>query len=291
MFESLGLSSRPSLVIPAPSPRIEITLLVDSHGSQPPDLRLDPKALGDYRDCVSPASSNSSTGWPAEGYSPVASPCVSPPNRACGTGLSSLDLCPGLQGIHTSSAHSSPGASPHNSITDETFLAPQQRGGASPNLHQRSRSASPHKRSYDQAYSCQGGTPIKQRSRSPSPIPSPYEQQPSFYPTKYHPQAEFQPVVQSSTLGLEEILNSLSSRAGASVTLQDAHLQAQRLDCVCGEGYDWVIEQKTTGSVATEVTSEAFCMLPAVWPPRAVHHAAFRCVVCRCYFITMENVC
>ncbi|XP_059186305.1 nuclear factor of activated T-cells, cytoplasmic 2-like [Centropristis striata] len=281
VFESLGLASRPG-TIPSPSPRIEITPSGDSLSSQTLEPSPGTKALGGYRECVSPASSNSSTGWPAEAYSPLASPCVSPSNRdSCGVGLSGLDLCPGIQGIHTSSAHSSPGASPRNSITDETYLLPQHQRTASSHPHQRSRSASPHgKRSLDQTHSCQGGTPVKQRSRSPSPIPSPHEQQGSYYLHQFQVQPEFQPQAQTSTPGLEEMLNSLSSslpRAMPSAVVRDAHGQAQKQDCVYGEGYDdWAIEQERMGRVGAEIKSETFYMVPAVWPPpHPGHHSAF----------------
>ncbi|XP_049894214.1 nuclear factor of activated T-cells, cytoplasmic 2-like [Epinephelus moara] len=276
VFESLGLASRQG-TIPAPSPRIEITRVSgDSLSSQTLDPSPGTKALGPYRECVSPASSNSSTGWPADAYSPVASPCVSPSNGgSCGVGLSGLDLCPGIQGIHTSSAHSSPGASPHNSVTDETYLLPQHQRPASSLPHQRSRSASPHgKRSYDKTQSCQGGTPVKQRSRSPSPIPSPHEQQGSYYLHQYQAPAEFQPQAQTTSSGLEEMLSSLSSSLPRA--MPPAVVQTQRQDCVYGEGYDWSIEQERMGRAGAEVKSETFYMLPAVWPPpHPVHHGAF----------------
>ncbi|XP_029286549.1 nuclear factor of activated T-cells, cytoplasmic 2 [Cottoperca gobio] len=280
VFDSLGLTSRPG-TIPAPSPRIEITPSGDSLSSQTLESSLGTKALVAYRDCVSPASSNSSSGWPAEAYSPSASPCVSPSNGGgCGLGLSGLDLCTGIQGIHNSSAHSSPGASPRNSITDEIFLQPQHQRTASSLPHQRSRSASPHvKRSYDQADSCRGGTPVKQRSRSPSPIPEPHEQQASYYLHQYQAQAELQPPAQTCSSGLEEMLSSLSSslpRAMLSAVVRDAHMQAPRQDCVYGEGYDWAIEQERMGRAGAEDKSKTFFMLPAVWPPpHPVHHVAF----------------
>ncbi|XP_054472545.1 nuclear factor of activated T-cells, cytoplasmic 2 [Anoplopoma fimbria] len=279
VFDSLGLASRPG-TIPAPSPRIEITPSGDSLSSQTLEMSPGTKALVAYRECVSPASSNSSTGWPAEAYSPLASPCVSPSNGAgSGMGLSSLDLCPGLQSIHTSSAHSSPGASPRNSVTDETFLLPQQQHTASSLPHQRSRSASPHgKRSYDQSHPCQGATPVKQRSRSPSPIPSHHEQQGSYYLQQYQAQPEFQPQPQTSSSGLEEMLSSLSSslpRAIPYAVVRDAHVPAQRQDCVYGEGFDRAFEQERMGRAGAEVKSETFYMLPAVWPPaHPVHHGA-----------------
>ncbi|XP_034389468.1 nuclear factor of activated T-cells, cytoplasmic 2 [Cyclopterus lumpus] len=276
VFDTLGLASRPG-TIPAPSPRIEITPSGDSLTSQTLKLSPGTKALGAYRECVSPASSNSSTGWPVEAYSPLASPSISPSNG--GMGLSSLDLCPGLQGIHTSSTHSSPGASPRNSVTDETFLVPQHQRTASSLLHQRSRSVSPHgKRSYDLAHSCQGATPVKQRSRSPSPIPSLHEHQRSYYIQQYQAQAEIQPQTQTSCPGLEEMLNSLSSslpRATPYVMVRDAHGPPQRQDCVYGEGYERAIEQERMSRAGAEVKSETFYMLPAVWPsPHPVHHRA-----------------
>ncbi|XP_042360980.1 nuclear factor of activated T-cells, cytoplasmic 2-like [Plectropomus leopardus] len=276
VFDSLGLSSRQG-TIPAPSPRIEITRVSgDSLSSQPLEPSPGTKALGAYRECVSPASSNSSTGWTAEVYSPMPSPSVSPSNvGSCGVGLSGLDLCPGLQSIHTSSAHSSPGASPHNSVTDETYLLPQNQRIASSLPHQRSRSASPHgKRSYDNTHSCPGGTPVKQRSRSPSPIPSPHEQQGSYYLHQYQAPAEFQPQAQASSSGLEEMLSSLSSSLPRA--MPSAVVQAQRQDCVYGEGYEWAVEQERMGRTGAEVKSETFYMLPAVWPPpHSVHHGAF----------------
>uniref|UniRef100_UPI0037E7AA55 nuclear factor of activated T-cells, cytoplasmic 2-like n=1 Tax=Semicossyphus pulcher TaxID=241346 RepID=UPI0037E7AA55 len=277
VLDSLGLTSRPGN-IPAPSPRIEITPSGDSLSSQTLEPSPGTKALGAYRECVSPASSNSSTGWTAEAYSPSASPCVSPSNGGgCGMAMSALDLCPGLQGINTS-AHSSPGASPRNSITDETYLLPQQQRTASPLPHQRSRSASPHgKRCYDPTSPCQGGTPVKQRSRSPSPIPSPHEQQGSYYLHQYQAQAEYQPQAQTSAPGLEEMLSSFSSnlpRAMASSVVRDAHGQTQRQDCVYGEGFDWAFEQERMSRA--EVKSEPLYVIPTVWPtPNPVQHAAF----------------
>ena len=288
VFDSLGLTSRASH-IPAPSPRIEITPSGDSLSSQNLVPSPGSKALGAYRECVSPASSNSSTGWPAEAYSPLNSPCVSPPNGGSyAVSLPALDLCPGLQSIHTFSAHSSPGASPRNSVTDETFLQPHPQCSTSPLPHQRSRSTSPQgKRTFDQAHSCQGGTPVKQRSRSPSPIPSPHEQQRPYYVHQYPAQAEFQPQAQTSTPGLEEMLNSLSSslpKAVPRAVVRGPHVQAQRQDCAYREGYDWTSDQERMGRAGAEVKSETIYMLPAVWPPtQPVHQAGrptFRCFVC-----------
>ncbi|XP_005943298.1 nuclear factor of activated T-cells, cytoplasmic 2 [Haplochromis burtoni] len=261
VFDTMGLTSR--VGIPAPSPRIEITPSGDSLSSQTLEPSPASKARGSYRECVSPASSNSSTGWGADTYSPLASPCVSPSNvGSCGMGLNPLDLCSSLQGIHTSSNHSSPGASPRNSITDETYLQPQNRS-ASPLPHQRSRSVSPQrgKRFYGQTHCSQEGTPVKQRSRSPSPIPSPHDQQGSYYLHQYQAQAEFHPQVQTATSGLDEILNSSPGRAKIQ-------------DCVYGEGYDWAIEQEKMSRGGAEIKPETFYMLPTVWPPsHSLHHS------------------
>lgn len=291
VFDSLGLTSRPGN-IPAPSPRIEITPSGDSLSSQTLEPSPGSKALGAYRECVSPASSNSSTGWPAEAYSPVASPCVSPSNGGgCSVGLSALDLCPSLQGIHTSSTHSSPGGSPRNSVTDETYLLPQHQRSTAPLPHQRSRSASPHgKRAYDQAHTCQGATPIKQRSRSPSPIPSPHEQQGSYYLHQYQAQGEFQVQAQTFSSGLEGDWSLSSNLSGAvtSAVVRSAHEQAQRQDCVYEEGYDWAIEQKRMGRPGAELKSETFYRLPSVWPvPHPVHHGPYRWV-CLTYLQTLN---
>ncbi|CAG5978920.1 unnamed protein product [Menidia menidia] len=279
VFDSLGLTSKTGHM-PAPSPRIEITPSGDSLSSQNHELSPGSKALGAYRDCVSPASSNSSTGWQAEGYSPQNSPCVSPPN-GYGVSMPALDLCPGLQSIHTFSASSSPGASPQNSVTDETFLQPHPQCSPSPLPHQRSRSTSPQgKRSFDPAHSCHGGTPVKQRSRSPSPIPSPHEQQRQYYVHQYHQsQAEFQPRAQPPppAPGLEEVLNSLGSSLPRPVpaVMRGPHVPAVRPDCAYGEGYDWSGNQERVGRAGAEVKSETIYMLPAVWPStQSVHQAA-----------------
>ncbi|XP_029975234.1 nuclear factor of activated T-cells, cytoplasmic 2 isoform X2 [Salarias fasciatus] len=113
-----------------------------------------------YREpqCLSPASSNSSTSWHSENYSPWASPCVSP-----SSGQNAGDLCPRLQGIHTGSPRTSPGTSPRTSLGEDGCLGPR-----SPSPRPGSRSASPQgKRTYDM-YRNPGLLP-GHRSRSPSP--------------------------------------------------------------------------------------------------------------------------
>lgn len=279
-FSSLGMVSRP-LTIHAASPRIEITPSSESLTSH--NLLLDPvtKALGSYRDCVSPASSNSSSGWPAEVYSPAASPCVSPPNRSAAMGLSDLDICLAMQDFHTSSAHSSPGASPRNSFAEEAFLQPHHRSATSA-PHQRSHSAPPYgKRSHDQGSSCQGGTPVKQRSRSPSPIPFSHEQRGSYSFNHHQAQAL------TSSISMD-MLNSFSCNlpnAASSVMVK----QAQKADRLYVESYDWAAEQQKVEKGVTDIKSETFYMLPTAWPAlHPVHHGAFRCVVSGVCFVVVD---
>uniref|UniRef100_A0A8C7Z4E0 RHD domain-containing protein n=1 Tax=Oryzias sinensis TaxID=183150 RepID=A0A8C7Z4E0_9TELE len=267
--------------IPAPSPRIEITPSGDSLSSQTIEPSPGSKSLGAYRECVSPASSNSSTGWQADIYSPITSPCVTPPHGGSyGASLPALDLCPSMQNINTSSAHSSPGTSPRNSVTDETFLQPHLHSTASPLPHRRSRSTSPQgKRCLQQAGSCQEGTPVKQRSRSPSPIPVPQEHQYQHYLYQNQAQTEFQPQAQTSVPGLEEVLSSLSSslpRAVPHAVGRGAQPQAQRQDRAYGETYEWTLEQETACRAGHEVKSETIYMLPARWSPTQQGHHAGR---------------
>nr|XP_043895160.1 nuclear factor of activated T-cells, cytoplasmic 2 isoform X2 [Solea senegalensis] len=154
------------------SPRIEITpsrehynyvrdSLQNHHlnNSPRPTLTVPGHESLAYREpqCLSPASSNSSTSWHSESYSPWASPCVSP-----SSGQNPGDLCPRLQNIHTGSPRTSPGTSPHTSLADDGL------GHRSPSPRPGSRSASPQgKRTYEM-YRNPGLVP-GHRSRSPSP--------------------------------------------------------------------------------------------------------------------------
>lgn len=266
VFDSLGLEYGPG-PMRAPSPRIEITPSRDSHSLE---SLPGSKALGTYRECVSPASSNSSTGWPVEAYSPVVSPT---PAVGFEMGLSGLDLCPALQGVHTHSAHSSPGNSQRNSITEDSFLQPQYPRSMSSVPHQRSRSAPPHgKRYHNEAHSCQGGTPVKQRSRSPSPIPLPVEQQGSYYLQQYQNQR------QTCSTGLKKLagLSPGHQRSSQTLATGDSHWHAKRENCEMG--LEWTAEQEET--VKTEVKSKTYYVLPTVWSPlRPLHHGGFRCLV------------
>ena len=154
------------------SPRIEITPSREhySHGrdslqnqhlniSPRPTLTVPGHENLPFREpqCLSPASSNSSTSWHSESYSPWASPCVSP-----SSGQNPGDLCSRLQNIHTGSPRTSPGTSPRTSLTEDGL------GHRSPSPRAGSRSTSPQgKRTYDM-YRNPGLVP-GHRSRSPSP--------------------------------------------------------------------------------------------------------------------------
>ncbi|XP_077458197.1 nuclear factor of activated T-cells, cytoplasmic 2-like isoform X2 [Stigmatopora argus] len=233
IFDATCLATAPR-TIPAPSPRIEITPSGDSLASETLQLSPSSKSLGAYRECASPASSNSSTGC-----SLSASPCISPPNRGS-TELSTLDLCPFLQSIQTSSANSSPA----NSFSDELFLLPQQQANPSSQVHRRSRSVSPQgKRAYDQALPCPGGTPVKQRSRSPSPIPS------------------------SNNLLSSYPLHQVQ----AADAVQVSHGSIPRPSCMYTEGP----ELERVEREGDEIRSGVFCVFPTSWPPHTVHLGAF----------------
>lgn len=138
--QHLNISPRPTLTVPG-------------HDNLP------------YREpqCLSPASSNSSTSWHSESYSPWASPCVSP-----SSGQNPGDLCPRLQNIHTGSPRTSPGTSPRTSLGEDGL------GHRSPSPRAGSRSTSPQgKRTYDM-YRNPALVP-GHRSRSPSPHNSGHE--------------------------------------------------------------------------------------------------------------------
>nr|XP_057907216.1 nuclear factor of activated T-cells, cytoplasmic 2 isoform X2 [Doryrhamphus excisus] len=156
------------------SPRIEITpsrehfshardSLQNQHpgvNSPRPTLTVPGHENLAYREpqCLSPASSNSSTSWHSESYSPWASPCVSPSG-----GHNPGDLCPRLQNIHAGSPRTSPGTSPSGGLAEDGGL-----GACSPSPHSGSRSTSPQgKRTYDMYRNLALVPGI--RSRSPSP--------------------------------------------------------------------------------------------------------------------------
>ncbi|KAG7472053.1 hypothetical protein MATL_G00104460 [Megalops atlanticus] len=182
--ESKSYQENPRTVGPAVSPRIEITpvpLYHHSSGSlQAHPLNINPRPtltvpghdILAHREppCLSPASSNSSTSWQSESFSPWTSPCVSPSN-----GQAVGELCPRFQSIHTGSPRTSPGTSPRTSVTEESCLAPR-----SPSPRPGSRSASPQgKRTYDMYKN--PGLAAMHRSRSPSPHRAPEEPQTGHY--------------------------------------------------------------------------------------------------------------
>ncbi|XP_054640870.1 nuclear factor of activated T-cells, cytoplasmic 2 isoform X2 [Dunckerocampus dactyliophorus] len=165
-------STRPAGL--ALSPRIEITpsrehyshardSLQNQHpsvNSPRPTLTVPGHENLAYREpqCLSPASSNSSTSWHSESYSPWASPCVSP-----SSGHNPGDLCPRLQNIHAGSPRTSPGTSPSAGLAEDGCL-----GACSPSPRPGSRSTSPQgKRTYDMYRNLALVPGI--RSRSPSP--------------------------------------------------------------------------------------------------------------------------
>uniref|UniRef100_A0A672N9Q5 Nuclear factor of activated T-cells, cytoplasmic 2-like n=1 Tax=Sinocyclocheilus grahami TaxID=75366 RepID=A0A672N9Q5_SINGR len=127
-------------------PRIEITcpdLYQHDHVHTNPVNISRPMLDIPYREsqCLSPASSTSSTSWHSDGYSPgTYSPCISPGvGEGTLAGLTEAVLCPMMQAIQASG---SPNTSPRTSITEDTVL---DRRPTSP----RSRSASPQgKRTY-----------------------------------------------------------------------------------------------------------------------------------------------
>ncbi|KAG9339228.1 hypothetical protein JZ751_023923 [Albula glossodonta] len=171
-LESKGYLEHPRVGGPALSPRIEITPSRELYPHSRDSLQAHPLSIGPrtltvpgqdslaYREpqCLSPASSNSSTSWHSESYSPWASPCVSPSN-----GQTAGELCPRFQNIHAGSPRTSPGTSPRASVTEDSCLAPR-----SPSPRPGSRSTSPQgKRTYDMYKN--PGLVAGHRSRSPSP--------------------------------------------------------------------------------------------------------------------------
>ncbi|XP_067316609.1 nuclear factor of activated T-cells, cytoplasmic 2 [Pseudorasbora parva] len=152
-YERSDLAAHPG-ALQSNSPRIEITcsdlhhhdhVLTNPVNINRPMLTV-PGYDMPYREsqCLSPASSTSSTSWHSDGYSPgTYSPCISPGGgEGCLVGVTEADLCPMLQAIQASG---SPNTSPRTSITEDSVL---DRRSSSP----RSRSSSPQgKRTYVQS--------------------------------------------------------------------------------------------------------------------------------------------
>ncbi|XP_019712435.1 nuclear factor of activated T-cells, cytoplasmic 2 [Hippocampus comes] len=265
VFDSMGLATIQG-IIPAPSPRIEITPSGDTLTPQALQQSPGSKALGAYRECASPASSNSSTGWPADGCSPSASPCISPSNKGTSaTDLSTIDLCPILHSFQTSSTHSSPG----NSFSNELLLLSQHQVTPSPLVHRRCRSASPQgKRTHDQTLPYPGATPVKQHSRSPSPITSPSKLLGSYPLHQSRVPGEHQTQAQASGLCPGDKVSSLILTQDV---VQGTNVPNPRPDCLYSEGH----ELQRVGRVGAEVRPGGFCVLPTPWPHHPVHFGAF----------------
>ncbi|KAK6319692.1 hypothetical protein J4Q44_G00109030 [Coregonus suidteri] len=277
-FNSLDFPSRPGGA-PSPSPRIEITPSGDPYRTQPLDASPRSTALTvpgyentAYREpqCLSPASSNSSTGWLSEACSPRASPCVSPSGGG-GGGAVGLTTSDHLQGINMSSAHSSPGTSPRTSITEETFLVLQSQRSSSPHshTHPRSRSASPQgKRTYDQYSAPSLGTTSKQQlSRSPSPSP--------HHPQGPQAQADPQANASQQAPSLEEGLSSLSSSLSSSLPRAvPSKIVRPSVECYTyresqGDGCVHPMEQGRRGRAG----AETYILPTSVWPVPLAHGA------------------
>ncbi|XP_035243663.1 nuclear factor of activated T-cells, cytoplasmic 2-like isoform X2 [Anguilla anguilla] len=244
---------------PALSPRIEITPSHElyHHGrdtpqAQPVNIGVWPSLTVPglegvaYREaqCLSPASSNSSTSWHSESYSPWASPCVSPSG-----GGTAADLCPRFQNIHTCSPHTSPGTSPRTSVTEETYL-----GARSPSPRPGSRSTSPQgKRTYDM-YQNPSLAP-RVRSRSPSPHGGRDDQHRPPAPAQYGPPA-----------GLAEAVNGLGAGLGGSVPTKivKSNLDYQAYGESQPDSFLFSCEQDVKGK------TESFYVIPQIWPNQLV---------------------
>ncbi|XP_061076389.1 nuclear factor of activated T-cells, cytoplasmic 2-like isoform X1 [Conger conger] len=242
---------------PALSPRIEITPSHelyhtgrDTPQAQPvnisvwPSLTVPGLEAAVYREaqCLSPASSNSSTSWHSESYSPWASPCVSPSGAQ-----NAADLCPRFQNIQTCSPRTSPGTSPRTSVTEETCLGPR-----SPSPRPGSRSTSPQgKRTYEMYQNPVLAAHV--RSRSPSPHRG-HDHHPAAPAVQYAPPSS-----------LAEAINGLS--AGLSVAVPTKMVKPN-LDCqaYCESQPDGFLycEQEVKSK------TESFYVIPQIWPNQLV---------------------
>ncbi|XP_030624556.1 nuclear factor of activated T-cells, cytoplasmic 2 [Chanos chanos] len=241
------------------SPRIEITPSRElyNHGrdslqnqllntSPRPTLTvpgLDPLA---YREpqCLSPASSNSSTSWHSENYSPWASPCVSP-----SSGQAAGELCPRLQGIHTGSPRTSPGTSPRTSLAEDGCL-----GQRSPSPRPGSRSTSPQgKRTYEMYRN--PNLVAGARSRSPSPH--------GGHDPHQHPGNQY------GSNSLAQVMNGYSGAQASSVPTKivktnqasyaiypESHAESYLVSC----------EQDVKG----KPTPEPYFVIPQIWSKQLV---------------------
>ncbi|XP_035238575.1 nuclear factor of activated T-cells, cytoplasmic 2 isoform X2 [Anguilla anguilla] len=258
------------------SPRIKITPSRELYTHGQDSLQTHPLGIGPrtlavpgqdslaYREpqCLSPASSNSSTSWHSESYSPWASPCVSPSNGQATTG----DLCPRFQNIHagsSSSPRTSPGASPHDSATDEGCLAPH-----SPSPRPGSRSTSPQgKRTYDM-YRNPGLAPARHRSRSPSPHSAHDERQGGIYgpgpcpSVPGVPGVPGVPCVPDSLNGFCGVPGSVPTKIVKTASpAYSLYLDSQP------EGYLFSCDQDMKSK---QPGAESFFVIPPIWPKQLV---------------------
>lgn len=237
------------------SPRIEITPSREhySHGRDSLQSHLvntspsagltvpghDPLAYRESQ-CLSPASSNSSTSWHSENLSPFASPCVSPSNSQA-TG----ELCPRLQGIYTGSPRTSPGTSPRTSLAEEGCVGPR-----SPSPRPGSRSTSPLcKRTYEM-YRNPNLVPVA-RSRSPSPHGG-HEEHHSYGSNNLSGSMNGFGVGQASSIPTKIV----KTNQQVYPLYQDNHTESYLVSC--------------DQDVKTKPGSEPFFVIPQIWPKQLV---------------------
>ncbi|KAK0148182.1 Nuclear factor of activated T-cells, cytoplasmic 2 [Merluccius polli] len=251
------------------SPRIEITPSREhyNHGrdslqnhtlniSPRPTLTVPGHESQSYREpqCLSPASSNSSTSWHSESYSPWASPCVSP-----GSGQTPADLCPRLQSIHTGgSPRTSPGTSPRTSLAEDGGPA----GPRSPSPRPGSRSASPQgKRTYDM-YRNPGLIP-GHRSRSPSPSQAGHEEYNigAHYNTHHHHHHHHD---HSSTLA--NVMNGFGPGQPGLVPSKIVKTTNQLYTLYPENHVEGNYMVSCDQDVKTRPGSEPFFVIPPIWP-------------------------
>lgn len=242
---------------PALSPRIEITPSHelyhqgrDTPQAQPVNISIWPSLTvpglegAVYREsqCLSPASSNSSTSWHSESYSPWASPCVSPSGVQ-----TAADLCPRFQNIQTCSPRTSPGASPRTSVTEETYLGPR-----SPSPRPGSRSTSPQgKRTYDMYQN----PALAARARSRSPSPHGGREDRHCAPTVA---AQY-----ATPAGLAEAINGLSTGLSVPTKIVKPNLDFQTYAEGQPDGFLFC-EPEVKGK------TESFYVIPQIWPNQLV---------------------
>ncbi|XP_052456284.1 nuclear factor of activated T-cells, cytoplasmic 2 isoform X1 [Carassius gibelio] len=231
---SSSLANHPG-ALQANGPRIEITcpdLYPHDHvHTNPVNItRLDIP----YREsqCLSPASSTSSTSWHSDGYSPgTYSPCISPGvGEGTLAGLTEAVLCPMMQAIHASG---SPNTSPRTSITEDTVL---DRRPTSP----RPRSTSPQgKRTYAEYET--------QRSQSPRFV---RDEPAEFYPMAYQEDS------------LNSLCNSLTKPVPTKIVRPNLEYSVHTESQAC--------LFPTTTEVKKEFTMESCYFMPANWSSQAL---------------------